>query len=204
MAERMLLEDLQCHLERRHTMRITCCVLMIAFVAVALLGEPALADELAAIELDEVIVATAEVVGIDRVDRTLVLLGPEGEVITVEVGHAARNFDQIRIGDEIEATYYQSVAVSIERAGGKLSESDALVAARAPEGSSPGAVVVETVEVSAEIVAIDRLTRKLTLKLPDGRKVKTRVDEDVKIYNDLRVRDLIHVRYTEAVAVTLN
>jgi hypothetical protein len=86
---------------------------MIAFVAVALLGKPALADELAAIELDEVIVATAVVVGIDRVDRTLVLLGPEGEVIAIEVGHAARNFDQMRIGDEIEAKCYQSVAISM-------------------------------------------------------------------------------------------
>jgi hypothetical protein len=137
---------------------------MIAFVAVALLGKPALADELAAIELDEVIVATAVVVGIDRVDRTLVLLGPEGEVIAIEVGHAARNFDQMRIGDEIEAKCYQSVAISIERAGGELSESAALggelsesaalVAARAPEGGKPGAVVVETVEMSAEIKAM--------------------------------------------------
>lgn len=185
-------------------MRTAGCVLMIALVAVALLGKPALADELAAIELDEVVVVTAVVVGIDRVDRTLVLLGPEGEVIAIEVGHAARNFDQIRIGDEIEAKYYQSVAVSIERAGGKLSESAALVAARSPEGDSPGAVVVETVEVSAEIMAIDRSKRELRLKLPDGRKIKTRVGDGVKIYNDLRVRDLIHVRYTEAVAVTLN
>jgi hypothetical protein len=127
---------------------------MIAFVAVALLGKPALADELAAIELDEVIVATAVVVGIDRVDRTLVLLGPEGEVIAIEVGHAARNFDQMRIWDEIEAKCYQSVAISIERAGGELSESAALVAARAPEGGKPGAVVVETVEMSAEIKAM--------------------------------------------------
>ena len=190
--------------ERGHTMRVTCCVLMIAFVAVALLGKPALADELAAIELDEVVVATAVVVGIDRVDRTLVLLGPEGEVIAIEVGHAARNFDQIQIGDEIEAKYYQSVAIAIERAGGELSESAALVAARSPEGDNPGAVVVETVEVSAEIMAIDRSKRELTLKLPDGRKVKTRVDDEVKIYNDLRVRDVVRVRYTEAVAVTLN
>jgi hypothetical protein len=177
---------------------------MIAFVAVALLGSSALADELAAIELDKVVVATAQVIGIDRVDRTLVLLGPEGEVIAVEAGYGVRNFDQIRIGDEIEATYYESVAISIERAGGELSESDVLVAARVPEGASPGAVVVETVEVSAEIMSIDRSTRELRLKLPDGRKVKTRVHEGVEIYNDLRVRDLIHVRYTEAVAVTLN
>jgi hypothetical protein len=177
---------------------------MVAFVAVALLGKPALADELAAIELDEVIVATAVVVGIDRVDRTLALLGPEGEVIVIEVGHAARNFDQIKIGDEIEAKYYESVAISIERAGGELSESAALVAARSPEGDKPGAVVVETVEVSAEIMAIDRSKRKFTLKLPDGRKVKTRVDDEVKIYNDLRVRDVVRVRYTEAVAVSLN
>ncbi len=40
---------------------------------------------------------TAEVVAIDRVDRVVALLGPKGNVVEVEVGHEARNFDQIEV-----------------------------------------------------------------------------------------------------------
>ena len=47
------------------------------------------------VELGDGVVITAEVVAIDRVDRTLALLGPDGNVVAVEVSHAARNFDQI-------------------------------------------------------------------------------------------------------------
>jgi hypothetical protein len=39
--------------------------------------------------LGDGVVITAEVVGIDRVDRTLMLLGPEGNVVEIEVSHEA-------------------------------------------------------------------------------------------------------------------
>ena len=40
------------------------------------------------VELGEVSVITATVVGIDRVDREVTLRGPDGNVVTVEVSHA--------------------------------------------------------------------------------------------------------------------
>ena len=54
------------------------------------------------VEVGDAVVLTAEVVAIDRVDRTLALLGPDGNVVAVEVSHAARNFDQIKIGDQVK------------------------------------------------------------------------------------------------------
>ena len=155
------------------------------------------------IELGSGVVATAEVVAIDRVDRNLTLRGPEGDVVTIEVSHAARNFDQIEVGDQVKAEYYESVTIYIGKHGAKPQAAAGLVTARATEGQKPAAVAVEAVDVSATVVAIDKNERNVTLELPDGRKVTTRVDKSVNGFDDLKKGDAIHARYTEAMAISV-
>ena len=67
----------------------------------------------------------------------------------------------------------------------------------------PGGVAVETVDVSATIEKIHEKKRKLVLKLPAGKKVKTKVDKSVKGFDTLKVGDSVHVRYTEAMAISV-
>ncbi len=155
------------------------------------------------VELGDGVVLTAEVVGIDKVDRTVALLGPDGDVVDVEVGYQARNFDQIAVGDQVKVVYYESVALYIGKPGEKPEVSGGLVAARAPKGDMPGGVAVETVDVSAVIEKIHEKNRKVVLKLPDGKKVKTKVDKSVKGFDTLKVGDSVHVRYTEAMAISV-
>jgi hypothetical protein len=155
------------------------------------------------VEVGDAVVLTAEVVAIDRVDRTLALLGPEGNVVAVEVGHAARNFDQIEIGDQVKVAYYEAVALYIGKHGQKPKDDAGLVVARSKKGEKPAAVVAEAVDVSATIKAIDKKKRTITLKGPDGKKFKTKVDKSVKAFDTLKVGDSIHARYTEAIAITV-
>jgi hypothetical protein len=86
------------------------------------------------VEVGEDVVITAEVVGIDRVDRTVMLLGPDGNVVEIEVSHAARNFDQIELGDQVRVEYYESVALYLGKRGQKPEASEGLVAARSAKG----------------------------------------------------------------------
>ena len=155
------------------------------------------------VELDDGVAITAEVVAIDRVDRTLTLLGPEGNVVALEVSHAARNFDQIEVGDQIKAEYYESVALYIGKHGQKPETTAGLVAARSKKGDKPAGVAVETVDVSATVQAIDKKNRTVTLKLPDGKVVTTKVDKSVKAFDTLKKGDSIHARYTEAIAISV-
>ena len=62
---------------------------------------------------------------------------------------------------------------------------------------------MEAVEVSATVQAIDRTKRTVTLKGPDGKSVTTKVDASVKAFDTLKVGDSVHVRYTEAVAISV-
>ncbi len=146
---------------------------------------------------------TAEVVAIDRVDRTVALLGPRGNVVEVEVGHEARNFDQIEIGDRVKVEYYESVALYLGKKGQKPKATAGLVAARSAKGDKPAGVVVEVVDISAKVQAIDRKKRIVDLKRPDGKLVSTKVDESVKAFDTLKVGDSIHARITEAIAISV-
>jgi hypothetical protein len=155
------------------------------------------------VELGDGVVVTAEVAAIDRVDRTLTLVGPEGNVVAIEVSHAARNFDQIEVGDRVKVEYYESVALYIGPKGQKPDATAGMVVARSAKGEKPAGVAVEAVDVAANVEAIDKKKRTVTLKLPDGKKVTTRVDQSVEAFDTLKVGDSIHARYTEAIAISV-
>ena len=146
---------------------------------------------------------TAEVVAIDRVDRIVALLGPRGNVVEVEVGHEARNFDQIEVGDQVKVTYYESVAIFVGKKGQKPKATAGLAAARSAKGDKPAGLVVEVIDVSAKVQAIDRKKRIIELKRPDGKLVTTKVDESVQAFDTLKVGDSIHARITEAIAISV-
>ena len=186
-------------------MRSKYCLSLIALLAVAVLIQsvPVQAENEENI-LGEAVMITAEVVGIDRVDRSVVLLGPEGNVVAVEVGPEARNFDQIRIGDQLKVKYFQSVSIYIDMHGNKPEASAGIVTARSAKGDKPAGFVVETVDISARVHSIDRSKRSVTLSLHNGGTVTTQVDKSVKIYDKLKKGDLVHVRYTEAIAISVN
>lgn len=155
------------------------------------------------VELGDGVVITAEVVGIDRVDRTLMLLGPEGNVVELEVSHAASNFDEIEIGDQVKIEYYESVALYLGARGQKPEIFAGQVPMQSAEGDNLGDTVVEAVDVSTTVQAIDRTKRTVTLKRPDGKSVTIQVGPSVNTFETLKVGDAVHARYTEATAISV-
>lgn len=174
----------------------------LSLIAMASVIMPTLASA-QGIEMGNSVVAEAEVVAIDRVDREVTLRGADGKIVKVEISHAARNFDQIEVGDRVRVEYYESIALYLGKPGAKPEATAGMVAGRAPEGDKPAGVVVEAVDVSAKVVAIDMKEGAVTLELPDGSQVTTRADKSSKSLEKLKVGDTIHARYTEAVAISV-
>ena len=54
---------------------------------------------------------TATVTAIDQAKRKATLLGPDGKKFTVKVGPEAVNFDQVRVGDRVNATVTERMVV---------------------------------------------------------------------------------------------
>ena len=60
------------------------------------------------------VTVVAKITAIDRKAQTVTLKGPEGRTATVKVRNPA-NLEKARVGDLVEATYIEAVAISVER-----------------------------------------------------------------------------------------
>jgi Cu/Ag efflux protein CusF len=70
--------------------------------------------------------------------------------------------------------------------------------------SEPGrAAGVRAVEISAQVVAIDKSTRTVTLKGPKGNIVDVAVGDEVKNFAQINVGDLVVVRVVQALSLEL-
>jgi hypothetical protein len=70
--------------------------------------------------------------------------------------------------------------------------------------SEPGkAAAVRAVEISAQVVAIDKATRTVSLKTPKGDVVDIVASADVKNFDQVKVGDYLFVRYAQALTLEL-
>ena len=151
----------------------------------------------------EVIVQTVKVTGtvtaIDQVNRTATLLGADGKQFTVKVGRQAVNFDQVRVGDQVNATVTQKMAVSLEDTASSTDGAVAVVE-RAPNGGEPGGSAAETIQATGKIVAIDSENRKVTVQFEDGNTQTFSVRSDTDL-SRLKLGDREVIRVTEMIAI---
>src|SRR5215467_13721911 len=63
------------------------------------------------------VTATAKVTAVDASKRTVSLTNDAGATNTYKLGKTVRNFDQIKVGDEVKATLLESVAVVVRKSG---------------------------------------------------------------------------------------
>jgi hypothetical protein len=82
--------------------------------------------------------------------------------------------------------------------------------AQAPSGgvvmkeSQPGKVAVaEAIRVSASVEAIDKASRMVTLKGPEGNVFAVQAGPEVKNFDQIKVGDFVVVRYVEALSLEL-
>ena len=71
-------------------------------------------------------------------------------------------------------------------------------------GTAPGkAGVAETAKVTATITAIDKATRDVTLKGPQGNELTVTAGPDVKNFANMKVGDQVNVEYLQALTLEL-
>jgi hypothetical protein len=147
----------------------------------------------------------AKVVELDMASRTAVLRGPKGRIVSVAVPPEVKNFDQVRVGDDLVIRYMAAIAAKLEptanRSGIRERVESAASAVAAP-GDKPGMATGRMVEVLAVIEAIDRKARTATL-----RGVKRSVTVVVPAGIDLakiKVGDEVRAVFTEAAVLSVD
>jgi len=144
---------------------------------------------------------TATVESIDYSARTVILRGPNGDLVSMKVGREAKNFNRVKKGDKVTFDYYESVAVDIQKSTGELKAEEKQTVTGAKPGERPGGTIETTGHMTAKVEDIDYQSRMVTLKLPKGDIMILKVGDQVKRFNEIKKGDEIVVRYTQAVAI---
>ena len=145
---------------------------------------------------------SARVTAIDKANRKVTLLGPDGEKFTVKVGPEAVNFDQVQVGDLVKATVTEELVIFMDEEGAPSVEGEADVVALAPKGAKPGGLVAQVTQVTATVAAIDQTKRTATLRFDDGSTETFPVRDDIDLSKH-NVGERVVFRHTEMVAISV-
>ncbi len=148
--------------------------------------------------------ATAKVVFLDKAERKVTLLNSDGKKTTLTAGPAVRNFDQLKIGDQVHIEMAQELVIRMagDTAAYPANDGAAAIVALAPVGAKPGILLAGAVQVTATVTAIDHAGYKATLQFPDGTSQTYPIRPDVDL-TKRSVGEQVTVRSTIAVAITV-
>jgi hypothetical protein len=174
----------------------TATLCAITFVSIS--GEPPKAAAIAVAEAEAVV----ELVSIDRASRMVLMRGPTGDLLYIQIPPAAQNLDRVKPGDLFRMRYIEALALALHK-GGAASASEGQTIALAPKGGTPGGTVVSTKEMSTVVTAIDRPARRISVRGADKNAVTLKVADEVRSFDEIAVGDTIAVTYTEALAIEM-
>ena len=149
----------------------------------------------------EMRVETATVEAIEASSRTITLKKPDGTFVTTVAGPEVKRFAEIKIGDKVNARYYENVVVRMKRPG----EPDVADRGKATTGAAqalPGGTTARQATITAAISAIDMKVPSVTFTGPNGWKYTSKV-QDTEALAKVKVGDKVDIIWTEAVLVSV-
>src|SRR5262249_31106721 len=187
---------------------ITCVVVCGALVALSQnIGSAAEQTETKPVTRHEaeLTTITATVESVDLEKREVTLKGSGGNKVTLKADKSVKRLNEIKPGDLVQATYYESIAAELREPTAEEKANPLVVeegTARAPETEAPAAGVARRVKAVATIENVDRSAQTITVKGPRGKTVTAKVENPANL-EKMEVGKTIVITYTEALALTL-
>ena len=189
---------------RKH---LTAVALAVAAIAAPIHAQAQTAGAVVATEPGKVAMAdavrvSATVQAIDKDKRLVTLKRKDGSTFVVTAGPEVKNFDQIKVGDQVVLRYVEALTLELKKGSGGIREKvEREGAAVAKPGEKPGVAVGRQVTVVADVVAVNKA--KQTIRL---RGVERTIDlkvPDPKQFKLVKVGDQVEATFTEAVALSV-
>ena len=142
------------------------------------------------------------VAAIDPASRKLTLVASDNSRNTFTAGPNFKGFDQLRVGDQVQAAVARELVVFL-RQHGMPPEADTSVAKELiKDGEQSGILKADTVEKTAKVTAIDPNQGQATLQFADGTTRDVTVRRDVNLWNE-KVGEEVVIRTRSAVVLNL-
>ena len=145
---------------------------------------------------------TLVVDSIDKASRSVVLKNAKGETMKVVAGDEVKNFDQIKVGDNVVASYTQGLVMTLKKGGGALRERiDSSEKGSAAAGEKSAGYEVKEVTFVADVQQVDRKNQTVTLRgAVKTVRLKIKDPEQLKL---IKKGDQVEGVFAEAVAISV-
>jgi len=184
---------------------IACAAALLFAASSAFAQAPAPAGGQHSFLAEDLHLLTAKVTAIDAAKRLITLRGPGGREETVEAGPDVRNFAQLKVGQDVDIQYYQSLAADLTTAPASTTHDAVVMASRATEGSSPAGAAGLIYTAVVTVDAVDAAKGTVFFTGPGGMKRETMAESDAgrSFIAQLKAGDRVLVTYGEAFAVSV-
>jgi Cu/Ag efflux protein CusF len=145
--------------------------------------------------------ATATIQAIDAAARTVTIRDEKGHVDTFSVGSEVPRFNELKVGDKVRATYFESIVLRLRKPGDTAPTGAVDAAVNRGQGALPAASIDVREQMTVTVKAIDPATSSITVAAPDGREA-TRKVQDKTLLTGVKVGDKIDITYRRAALVT--
>ena len=149
------------------------------------------------------VTARATITAIDSTLRTVTLKDEMGMEDTYPVGPDVTRFNELKVGDVVRMTYYESYVLMVRKPGDPAPTQEATNSALTRAKSKlPAATLAVQDKGTVTVKAIDTAAPSVTVTTSDGRTV-TRKVEDANNLKGLKVGDVIDITYTRALVTSI-
>jgi hypothetical protein len=155
-----------------------------------------------AANIGKAVTVTATVAAVDLKNRVITLKGPEGNQFAVTAGSAVKNLARIQVGDTVDATYIQAVALDFQKGDGIRMAQSTMSADSAAAGSMPGAAALRRLTVVTNIWAMNAAEGTVTVLGPYGQLTEVHL-KDPSLLSGVKVGDQMKITYTQALATAV-
>jgi len=185
-------------------MKTNCAAAVASLLFLTLTGSALAADATAKkpIVVSDKVTVKATVEAIDHTNRVVALKGPEGNIVELSVDESVKRFDNLKVGDTVTASYYESVAFDIKKPGTPMGVDKITTQTGKYTGAKPGGGVTDTTVSTVTIMAIDPSVPAVTIKTSDGeiRNHRVMYPEYLK---DIKVGDVVVVTKKKALMISV-
>lgn len=176
---------------------VICAAILAMTSAVAMSDDTTLPSA----EVIDAVTAGATVTAVDKAKRTFTVTGQNGKSHTFTAGEEMQNFDQIKVGDRVDASYVEEASIVVNRTGLAPVMEEKTTIARAGKGGRPGMIITSSVEAVGVITAIDHKTRSVTIKGPRGNELVTTARAGIKGFENVKKGDNVELKHKQTLTI---
>ena len=145
---------------------------------------------------------TATIQAIEASSRSITLRDDRGNVDTYTVSDSVKRFNELKVGQKLNITYYESVVFQVLKPGETGSGTSFDAALSRAKSALPAGTVATQDKATVTIKAVHPAVPSVTVVTADGRTVSRKI-ENKKYIEGLKAGDKVDITYTRAVVTSV-